>query len=81
MRGVRGARVGRQRGQPAAGRVRRRTHQPKDAAARVLHAVIVVPATHNTINKWAAGIADTYPPACSFPLSVLPSIGAGHNLF
>lgn len=35
----------------------RKPGQPRSPRA---HAIIVAPATYNTINKWAAGISDTY---------------------
>ncbi|SER66575.1 flavoprotein [Actinokineospora terrae] len=39
----------------------RTTHQgPRQQALPQADAVVVAPATYNTINKWAAGIADTY---------------------
>ncbi|MEU6754318.1 flavoprotein, partial [Spirillospora sp. NPDC046719] len=44
-------------------------------------AIIVAPATYNTINKWAAGISDTYAldilaeaPALGIPVAVLPLV-------
>jgi phosphopantothenoylcysteine synthetase/decarboxylase len=44
-------------------------------------AVIVAPATYNTINKWAAGIADTYVltqlaelTGLGLPIAVLPFV-------
>ncbi|MGH3714736.1 MAG: flavoprotein [Micromonosporaceae bacterium] len=47
-------------------------------------AVIVAPATYNTINKWAAGISDTYPLSLlaeltglgSTPIAVLPFVNS-----
>ncbi|ONH25677.1 flavoprotein [Pseudofrankia asymbiotica] len=46
-------------------------------------AVIVAPATYNTINKWAAGIADTYPltllaelTGAGVPIIVLPYVNS-----
>jgi hypothetical protein len=46
-------------------------------------AVIVAPATYNTINKWAAGIADTYPlsllaelTGAAVPIAVLPFVNS-----
>lgn len=40
--------------------VRTTYRQPGDAPLPRADGVIVAPATYNTINKWAAGIADTY---------------------
>lgn len=40
--------------------VRSRYRRPGDTPTPPPDAVIVAPATYNTINKWAAGIADTY---------------------
>jgi len=46
-------------------------------------AIIVAPATYNTINKWASGISDTYAlgilaeaPASGVPIAVLPFVNA-----
>jgi Phosphopantothenoylcysteine synthetase/decarboxylase len=55
-------------------------------------AVIVAPATYNTINKWAAGISDTYPLSVlaeitgmgTLPIAVLPFVNtalAGNPVF
>ncbi len=47
-------------------------------------AAIVAPATYNTVNKWAAGIADNYAlgtlaelTGLGVPIAVLPSVGGG----
>ncbi|CUU61250.1 Flavoprotein [Parafrankia irregularis] len=65
------------------GRPVRSTHRPPGEPARTprADAVIVAPATYNTINKWAAGIADTYPlsvlaelTGLGVPIAVLPFI-------
>jgi len=40
--------------------VRTSYHTPQDEPLPSPDAVIVAPATYNTINKWAAGIADNY---------------------
>ncbi|MGH3796704.1 MAG: flavoprotein [Pseudonocardiaceae bacterium] len=43
------------------GHPRRTTYRTSDAEALPrVDAIIVAPATYNTINKWAAGIADSY---------------------
>jgi hypothetical protein len=46
-------------------------------------AVVVAPATYNTINKWAAGISDTYPlsilaelTGMGVPIAVLPFVNS-----
>ncbi|HEY3681825.1 MAG TPA: flavoprotein [Streptosporangiaceae bacterium] len=46
-------------------------------------AIIVAPATYNTINKWASGVSDTYAlgilaeaPAFGIPIVVLPFVNA-----
>jgi hypothetical protein len=46
-------------------------------------AIIVAPATYNTVNKWALGISDTYAlgvlaeaPGLGIPLVVLPFVNA-----
>jgi hypothetical protein len=46
-------------------------------------AVVVAPATYNTINKWAAGICDTYPltllaelTGLGIPMAVLPFVNS-----
>ncbi|TCJ36560.1 flavoprotein [Parafrankia sp. BMG5.11] len=65
------------------GRPVRSTYRPQGEPAKVPHAdaVIVAPATYNTINKWAAGIADTYPlsvlaelTGLGVPIAVLPFV-------
>jgi phosphopantothenoylcysteine synthetase/decarboxylase len=40
--------------------VRSQYRSPGDARSRPSDAIIVAPATYNTINKWAQGISDTY---------------------
>ncbi|MGH3587997.1 MAG: flavoprotein [Pseudonocardia sp.] len=40
--------------------VRTTYRRPGDRSVPRADGVIVAPATHNTINKWAAGISDTY---------------------
>jgi phosphopantothenoylcysteine synthetase/decarboxylase len=59
---------------PASGRGRSLPHA---------HAIVVAPATYNTINKWAVGISDTYAlgilaeaPGLGIPLVVLPFVNA-----
>ncbi|GGP53308.1 flavoprotein [Saccharothrix coeruleofusca] len=57
-------------------------HQvPKQPALPPAEAVVVAPATYNTINKWAAGIADTYVltqlaelTGLGVPIAVLPFV-------
>jgi hypothetical protein len=65
------------------GRPVRSTYRPKGDPASIPNAdaVIVAPATYNTINKWAAGIADTYPlsvlaelTGMGLPIAVLPFV-------
>ncbi|GIH27924.1 flavoprotein [Acrocarpospora phusangensis] len=59
----------------------RKPHEPKPPRA---HAIIVAPATYNTINKFAQGIADTYAlgllaeaPGLGIPVVMLPFVNAG----
>jgi phosphopantothenoylcysteine synthetase/decarboxylase len=40
--------------------VRSQYRSPGDARSRPSDAIVVAPATYNTINKWAQGISDTY---------------------
>jgi hypothetical protein len=66
----------------------RKPGQPRSPKA---DAIIVAPATYNTINKWAAGITDTYPlgilaeaPGVGIPSVVLPFVNsalAGRQAF
>jgi Flavoprotein len=44
----------------AGGPVRSQYRKPGDPRSRPSDAIIVAPATYNTINKWAQGISDTY---------------------
>jgi hypothetical protein len=60
--------------------------KPDSQASRSLphaDAIVVAPATYNTINKWALGISDTYTlgvlaeaPGLGIPLVVLPFVNA-----
>ncbi len=65
------------------GRPVRTTYRPAGDPAKMADAdaLIVAPATYNTINKWAAGIADTYPlsvlaelTGLGLPVAVLPFV-------
>ncbi|MCM3920313.1 flavoprotein [Frankia sp. AiPs1] len=65
------------------GRPVRTTYRPAGDPAKVpdADAVIVAPATYNTINKWASGAADTYPlsvmaelTGLGLPIAVLPFV-------
>jgi hypothetical protein len=66
----------------------RKPGQPRSPKA---DAIIVAPATYNTINKWAAGVSDTYAlgilaeaPSLGIPTVVLPFINhalAGRRAF
>jgi hypothetical protein len=51
-----------------------RSHYARPGAPRSLvpDAILVAPATYNTINKWAHGISDTY--ALGVPIVVLPFV-------
>lgn len=69
-----------QTGRPVRSRYRRPS-EPKPPRA---DAIVVAPATFNTINKFAAGIADTYAlgllaeaPGLGIPVVVLPFVNAG----
>ncbi|BBH63393.1 flavoprotein [Actinoplanes sp. OR16] len=68
----------RQTGRP----VRSRYRKPSEPKPPRPSAIIVAPASFNTINKFAAGIADTYPlgllaeaPGLGIPVVILPSMG------
>ncbi|GAA4605012.1 phosphopantothenoylcysteine synthetase/decarboxylase [Actinoplanes octamycinicus] len=59
--------------------VRSRYRKPTDPKPRRADAIIVAPATYNTINKFAQGIADTYAlgllaeaPGLGIPVVILP---------
>ncbi len=63
----------------------RGTYQAPGGAGRLpaADAVVVAPATYNTINKWAAGICDTYPltllaelTGLGVPVAVLPFVNS-----
>lgn len=61
--------------------VRSDYRQPGDESFPRADAVVVVPATYNTINKWAAGITDTYAltmlaelTGLGVPIAVLPFV-------
>jgi phosphopantothenoylcysteine synthetase/decarboxylase len=63
--------------------VRSRYRKPSEPKPPRPEAIIVAPASYNTINKFAAGIADTYPlgllaeaPGLGIPVVILPSLGA-----
>ncbi|MCL9759254.1 flavoprotein [Frankia sp. AiPa1] len=69
--------------QQQTGRPVRTTYRPAGDPATLpdADAVIVAPATYNTINKWAGGIADTYPlsvlaelTGLGLPIAVLPFV-------
>jgi phosphopantothenoylcysteine synthetase/decarboxylase len=62
--------------------VRSRYRKPSEPKPPRPEAIIVAPASYNTINKFAAGIADTYPlgllaeaPGLGIPVVILPSLG------
>ena len=71
--------------------VRSRYRRPGEPRAPLADAVIVAPATYNTINKWANGISDTYAlgvlaeaPGLGTPVVVLPCVNtalAGRGAF
>jgi phosphopantothenoylcysteine synthetase/decarboxylase len=71
--------------------VRSQYRQPGDPRSPNADAIIVAPATYNTINKWAAGISDTYAlgllaeaPGLKIPTIVLPFVNsalAGRQAF
>lgn len=61
--------------------VRSQYRKPGEPRSPKADAIIVAPATYNTINKWANGIADTYAlgvlaeaPALGIPVVVLPFV-------
>jgi phosphopantothenoylcysteine synthetase/decarboxylase len=61
--------------------VRSRYRQPGEPRSQPADAIIVAPATFNTINKWAQGISDTYAlgllaegTALAVPIVVLPFV-------
>lgn len=64
--------------------IRARYRQPgEDSKLPPANAVIVAPATYNTINKWAAGISDTFAlgllaelTPSGIPIAVLPFVNA-----
>ncbi|MFB4307196.1 flavoprotein [Actinomadura sp. GTD37] len=62
-------------------RVRSQYRKPGEPRSPKADAIIVAPATYNTINKWANGISDTYAlgilaeaPGLDIPTTVLPFI-------
>ena len=70
------------RGQ-AGGPVRSQYRKPGEPRSRPADAIIVAPATYNTINKWAQGISDTYAlgilaetTGLGVPIVVLPFVNA-----
>jgi len=61
--------------------VRSEYRTPGESRSPRADAIIVAPATYNTINKWAAGASDTYAlgilaeaPALGIPIAVLPFV-------
>jgi phosphopantothenoylcysteine synthetase/decarboxylase len=63
--------------------VRSQYRKPGEPRSRPADAIIVAPATYNTINKWAQGISDTYAlgilaetTALGVPIVVLPFINS-----
>jgi phosphopantothenoylcysteine synthetase/decarboxylase len=61
--------------------VRSQYRKPGEPRSPRADAIIVAPATYNTINKWAAGICDTYAlgllaeaPGLGIPAAVLPFV-------
>lgn len=65
-------------------RVRSRYRKPTDPKPPRADAIAVAPATYNTINKFAQGIADTYAlgllaeaPGLGIPVVVLPFLNSG----
>ncbi|MCX9193196.1 flavoprotein [Carbonactinospora thermoautotrophica] len=61
----------------------RKPGEPRGRGLPRADAIVVAPATYNTINKWAAGIADTYPldvlaecTGLGLPIVVLPFVNA-----
>jgi phosphopantothenoylcysteine synthetase/decarboxylase len=71
--------------------VRSQYRAPGEPRSPKADAIIVAPATYNTINKWAAGISDTYAlgilaesPGLGIPTVVLPFVNsalAGRRIF
>ncbi|GAA2425656.1 flavoprotein [Actinomadura vinacea] len=71
--------------------VRSQYRKPGDPRAPLADAIIVAPATYNTINKWAHGVSDTYAlgvlaeaPGLGTPIVVLPFVNtalAGRHAF
>jgi phosphopantothenoylcysteine synthetase/decarboxylase len=66
-------------GHPVRGTFKR----PGGAGRSPADAVVVAPATYNTVNKWAAGICDTYPltllaelTGLGVPIAVLPFVNS-----
>src|SRR5580704_6626498 len=65
------------------GLVRSQYRKPSEPRSRPADAIIVAPATYNTINKWAQGISDTYAlgilaetTALGVPIVVLPFVNS-----
>jgi phosphopantothenoylcysteine synthetase/decarboxylase len=65
------------------GPVRSQYRKPGEPRSRPADAIIVAPATYNTINKWAEGISDTYAlgilaetTALGIPIVVLPFVNS-----
>jgi phosphopantothenoylcysteine synthetase/decarboxylase len=63
--------------------VRSQYRSPSEPRSREADAIIVAPATYNTINKWAQGISDTYAlgvlaetTALGVPIVVLPFVNS-----
>jgi phosphopantothenoylcysteine synthetase/decarboxylase len=63
--------------------VRSQYRKPGEPRSRPADAIIVAPATYNTINKWAQGISDTYAlgilaetSALGVPIVVLPFVNS-----
>lgn len=63
--------------------VRSQYSPPGSPRSRIPDAIVVAPATYNTINKWAQGIADTYAlgvlaeqTGLGIPIVVLPYVNA-----
>jgi phosphopantothenoylcysteine synthetase/decarboxylase len=63
--------------------VRSQYRKPGEARSEIVDAIIVAPATYNTINKWAQGISDTYAlgvlaetTGLTMPIVVLPFVNS-----
>lgn len=63
--------------------IRSQYRKPGEPRSRPADAIIVAPATYNTINKWAQGISDTYAlgilaetTALGIPIVVLPFVNS-----